>query len=40
MRDKYYVSRKQYNKMEATNLKGTKLYTAIKGLDLDLGDPS
>ena len=38
MRDKYYVSRKQYSKMEALPLKGTKLYTAIKGFNL--GGPS
>ena len=38
MRDKYYVLREQYNKMEAPNMKGTTLQTAIK--DLNLGGPS
>ena len=33
MEEKYYLSRNQYNKMEAPTLKGTKLNMAIKGLD-------
>ena len=33
MREKYYLSREQYTKMEAPTLKGTKLNMAIKGLD-------
>ena len=34
MREKYYLSRDQYNKTEAPTLKGTKLNMAIKGLNL------
>ena len=33
MEEKYYLSRNQYNKMEAPTLKGTKLNMAIEGLD-------
>ena len=35
---KYFVSREQYVKMEAPSLKGTKLYSAIRGIDT--GGPS
>ena len=33
MSNKYYLSRKQYNLMEAPSLKGTRLYTAVRGMD-------
>ena len=33
MTNKYYLSRKQYSLMEAPSLKGTRLYTAVKGMD-------
>ena len=32
MREKYYLSREQYSKMEAPTLKGTELNMAIKGI--------
>ena len=33
MREKYFLSRDQYVKMEAPTLRGTKLNMAVKGLD-------
>ena len=33
MREKYYLSREQYSKMEAPTLKGTELNMAIKCID-------
>ena len=33
MREKYYLPREQYTKMEAPTLRGTKLNMAVKGLD-------
>ncbi len=33
MKEKYFLSRKQHDALEPPSLKGTKLYTAVKGFD-------
>ena len=34
MREKYFISRSQFVKMEAPSLKGTRLNTAVKSVDV------
>jgi hypothetical protein len=38
MREKHFVDREQYTRMEPPTLKGTKLYSAIRGVNT--GGPS